>query len=511
MTQKLIQSQTQKMQQVQRLSAQQMLQVKLFEMPLNELEENVNAELDDNPALERSVEEDGEIRNSNNDPQDNDNNETDHDTDDIDYTESNEREEREDALDSALKTMGADDEMPEPDYNMGRNGSSGDSDYPNMVYGDTLSFYDRLKEQMDMLHLTDKEHDIMEYLIGSLDDDGLLRKDIGTISDELAIYHNIDASEKEIERILHLLQQFDPAGIGARDLQECLLLQIKRMKESKLKQTVYTVIKDYFDEFTKKHWDKIREELSLDDDQIQTIQKEIRKLNPKPGSSLGESEGRNIQQITPDYIVDTADDGSISFYINRGNIPDLMVSPSFVDMLNSYKSNKANMNRQEKEALLYAKDKVEKAKGFIDAVKQRRHTMFVVMKSIINWQKKFFEDGDESDLRPMILKDIADQTGLDISTISRIASMKYAQTKWGIFPLKFFFSDGYTTENGEELSTRKIKLALKGIIDKENKKKPMSDDTLASLMKSKGFPIARRTVAKYREQLGIPVARLRRE
>jgi RNA polymerase sigma-54 factor len=507
MTQKLIQTQTQKMQQVQRLSAQQMLQVKLFEMPLNELEENVNAELDDNPALERCSDEDGEVRNDNDDTQDSNSN----DTEDIDYTESNEREEREDALDSALKDMGADDEMPEPTYNINRGGLSNNPDYQNMVYGDTLSFYDRLKEQMDMLHLTDKEHDIMEYIIGSLDDDGLLRKDIGTISDELAIYHNIDASEKEIRDVLHLLQQFDPAGIGAQNLQECLLLQIERMKESKLKTVIYKVIKDYFDEFTKKHWDKIQEGMSLNDLQIQELQKEIRKLNPKPGSSLGEAESRNTQQITPDYIIDTTDDGDISFYINRGNIPDLTVSSSFQDMIDSYKNNKANMNRQEKEALLYAKEKVEKARGFIDAVKQRRHTMFIVMKSIINWQKKFFEDGDEADLHPMILKDIADQTKLDISTVSRIASMKYAQTRWGTFPLKFFFSDSYTTEDGEEMSTRKIKLALKGLVEKEDKKKPMSDDILAASMKEKGFPIARRTVAKYREQLGIPVARLRRE
>ncbi|GAA6529885.1 MAG: RNA polymerase factor sigma-54 [Prevotella sp.] len=511
MTQKLIQTQTQKMQQVQKLSAQQMLQVKLFEMPLNELEENVNAELDDNPALERSQDDDGEIRNNNNDPQDNDNHETDNDTDETDYTESNERNEREDALDSALKTIGADDEMPEPNYNTGRGGLSNDADYPNMVYGDTLSFYDRLKEQMDMLHLSPTEHDIMEYLIGSMDDDGLLRKDIGTISDELAIYHNIDAPEEKIKAVLHLLQQFDPAGIGAQNLQQCLLLQIDRMKDSKLKKAMHTVIHDYFDDFIKKHWDKIREGMSLDDFQIQALPKEIRKLNPKPGSSLGETEGRNLQQITPDYIIDTADDGSITFSINRGNIPELTVSPSFQDMIDSYRNHKASMNRQEKEALLYAKEKVEKARGFIDAVKQRRHTMFIVMKSIINWQKKFFEDGDEADLRPMILKDIADQTRLDISTISRIASMKYAQTKWGTFPLKFFFSDGYTTENGEEMSTRKIKMALKGIVEREDKKKPMSDDTLAALMKEKGFPIARRTVAKYREQLGIPVARLRRE
>lgn len=503
MAQKLIQTQTQKMQQLQKLSAQQMLQVKLFEMPLTELEESVNAELDDNPALERSSDED--VRNSNNDPLDSDSEEGDHESDD--FESHLEREEREDALDSALKDLGRDDEMP--DYETSRNPSQ-NADYEEIVYGDTISFYDKLKEQMGMLDLTPRQHDIMEYLIGSLDDDGLLRKDLSTISDELAIYHNIDASEQEIQNVLHLLQLFDPAGIGGRNLQECLLLQIDRMKDSKLKTAMKTVIQDYFEEFTKKHWDKIQEGMSLNAIQTQTLQEEIRKLNPKPGASLGETEGRSTQQITPDFIVDTAEDGSISFSLNRGNIPELTVSPSFLEMVDSYKSHKEKMNRQAKEALLYAKEKVERAQGFIEAVKQRRHTMFVTMKAIIDWQRKFFEEGDEADLRPMILKDIADKTGLDISTISRISNMKYAQTKWGTFPLKFFFSDGYTTEDGEEMSTRKIKLALKGIVEKEDKTKPMSDDTLAALLKKKGFPIARRTVAKYREQLGIPVARLRR-
>ena len=270
------------------------------------------------------------------------------------------------------------------------------------------------------------------------------------------------------------------------------------------------VFKECFDAFTKKHWDKIKQQLGLSDLQVETLQREIRKLNPKPGASLGETEGRNMQQITPDFIVDTADDGTITFSLNQGHIPDLKVSSSFTEMIDAYRNYKEGMSRQTKEALLYVKEKVAKAHGFIEAVKQRRQTRILTRQAIIAWQKKFFQDGDESDLRPMILKDIADKTGLDISTISRVSNVKYAQTKWGTFPLRFFFADAYTTDEGEEMSTRKIKIALKNVIEKEDKRKPLSDEALTKLMKEKGFPIARRTIAKYREQLNIPVARLRK-
>ena len=314
------------------------------------------------------------------------------------------------------------------------------------------------------------------------------------------------------------MQDFDPPGIGARTLQECLLLQVDRKAENgewdrdgQLYRCIRTILSDYFDAFTKKHWDKIQSALLLSDRQVETLQREIRKLNPKPGASMGETQGRNLQQITPDFIIDTEDDGTITFSLNHGNLPELHVSTAFSEMLAAYRDNKAGMNRQEKEALLYAKEKVDKAQGFIEAVKQRRHTLQVTMKAIIDIQRRFFQDGDEADLKPMILKDIADRTGLDISTISRVSNIKYAQTRWGIFPLRFFFSDSYTTEDGEEMSTRKIKVALKEVIGQEDKRRPLSDDALAKVMKEKGFPIARRTVAKYREQLGLPVARLRKE
>ena len=505
MAQKLVQTQEQKLAQVMRLSQQQMLQVHLLEMPLTELEENINTELDDNPALEI---EDNEMGLT-----DGEDNFADGDDDSSDFDLQTEKEERRDALDAALESIGGDDAMPQTIFSNNKD----NADYEEIVYGDTTSFYDRLKAQMDMTPLTSAAQAVMEYLLGSLDDDGLLRKDLDTISDELAIYHNIDVTADEINDILKMLQSMDPAGIGARSLQECLLLQVERMREDdktsrniRLLDAMKTVFNDYFDEFTKKHWDKIQTQMMLNDTQIDTLRKEIRKLNPKPGAALGETEGINIQQITPDFIVDTADDGSVSFTLNQGNLPELKVSPTFSDMVDTYRNNKEGMNRQTKEALLYAKGKVDKAQGFIEAIKQRRHTLTVTMKAIINWQRKFFQDGDESDLKPMILKDIADKTGLDISTISRVSNVKYAQTRWGTFPLRFFFTDSYTTDDGEEMSTRKIKLALKEVIDKEDKKKPLSDDALAKIMKEKGYPIARRTIAKYREQMNLPVARLRR-
>jgi RNA polymerase sigma-54 factor len=504
MAQEQVQIQTQKQQQVQRLSQQQMLQVKLLEMPLTELEECVNAELDDNPALERGGEETDDI----------DTGDAAEQTEDDDFDTQQEREERQDALDSALERMKSDDDIPTYDSRQQRN----NADYEEIVYGDTTSFIDKLNEQVGERELTGRQRDILEYLIGSLDNDGLLRKDLGSISDELAIYHGIDAAVGELEEVLKILQDFDPPGIGARTLQECLLLQVDRKAENgewerdgQLYRCIRTILSDYFDAFTKKHWDKIQSALLLSDRQVETLQREIRKLNPKPGASMGETQGRNLQQITPDFIIDTEDDGTITFSLNHGNLPELHVSPAFSEMLAAYRDNKAGMNRQEKEALLYAKEKVDKAQGFIEAVKQRRHTLQVTMKAIIDIQRRFFQDGDEADLKPMILKDIADRTGLDISTISRVSNIKYAQTRWGIFPLRFFFSDSYTTEDGEEMSTRKIKVALKEVIGQEDKRRPLSDDALAKVMKEKGFPIARRTVAKYREQLGLPVARLRKE
>ena len=309
--------------------------------------------------------------------------------------------------------------------------------------------------------------------------------------------------------MLHILQTFDPPGIGARNLQECLLLQIER-KEGDSHLLLHEMIEKHFNAFIKKHWHRIQEAMQLSDSQVEELQKEVRHLNPKPGASLSETMGRNIQQITPDFIIDTSDDGTVTFSLNYGEVPELKVSPSFTELMDTYKNNKEGMSRQDKEALLYAKEKVDKAQGFIDAIRQRRHTLYITMKAIIDWQRRFFQEGDEAELRPMILKDIANKTGLDISTVSRVSNVKYAQTRWGTFPLRYFFSDGYVTEDGEEMSTRKIKIALREVIEEEDKHNPLSDEALTKLMAEKGFPIARRTVAKYREQMGIPIARLRK-
>ena len=486
---------TQQQKLTQSITQQQLLQAQLTELPITQLLERIKTEMDDNPALELSPEENLD----NLDPLENLDSPK-NDTDDY------EQEERQSALDAALESIGRDDE----DLPVYQSGQSNQEDREEMVYGQTESFMDQLNEQMNMANITERQRYIMEYLIGSLDDDGLLRKSLDNISDELAIYHHLDATTHEIEQVLLLLQEFDPAGIGARSLQECLLLQIQRRDPSRLRDLMEKTISEYFELFTKKHWQRLQQVLKLSDLQAETLIAELRKLNPKPGSSISETVGRSLQQITPDFIIDTHDDGTVTFSLNAAEVPELCVSPSFTDTLRDYQDNKEHLSRQMTEALVYTKKKVEAAQGFIDAIQVRRHTLTVTMRAIIQWQHRFFEDGDEASLRPMILKDIAERTGLDISTISRVSNSKYAQTRWGTFPLRHFFSDGYTTADGEELSTREIKAALQELIEAEDKRKPLSDETLKDLLAEKGYPIARRTVSKYREQLGIPVARLRK-
>ena len=502
MVQKLIQTQEQKQVQVQRLTQQQMLVVRLLEMPLTELEQSVAAEIDDNPALESGAQDGATEADA---PYDG---ASEGDAEE-DFDAATEREERESALDEALAGIGMDDEMPEA-VSPAMDDRQG-ADYEERTYGDQVSFYDRLREQMVDVDLDPKQREIMEYLIGSLDNDGLLRKDAGALSDELAIYHNIDAGEAEIEKVLHTLQTFDPPGIGARNLRECLLLQIRRKPKSDLRRMMDDVVTKCYDEFMNKRWDKIAAVLGYDAATVDRVHAELLKLNPKPGAALGETEGQGVQQITPDFIVDTADDGTVTFTINNGHMPELYVSDSFADMVRKYQKDKAKMSRREKEALLYAKEKVERAQGFIEAVKQRQHTLYVTMKAIIDIQKRYFQDGDEADLKPMILKDVAEKAGLDISTVSRVSNMKYAQTRWGTFRLRHFFSDSVKTGTGEEMSTRRVKAALKDIIDHEDKDHPLSDDAIKTMMTDKGYPVARRTIAKYREQMGIPVARLRKK
>lgn len=490
-------------QQQQRLTAQQVLQVKMLEMPLAQLEESVKSELYENPALEseRNDEVEYDVRTADGDVGSEESDEGD------DFDAANEREEREDALDKALDGIDSDDRMATDYREMSYNNSA---EHEEMIYGDTISFYDKLMEQVGDEDLTPRQKDIMEYLVGSLDDDGLLRVSLSFISDDLAIYHGIDATEQEIQEVLSILQSFDPAGVGACSLQECLLLQIARREDNRLTRMMRKTIRSYFNDFTKKHWEKIRQHLRVSEYEAEEVIAELRKLNPRPGSSLGETMGRNTQQVTPDFIIETTEDGNVTFQINSGDLPRLFISRDFEEQYQGFQMNQKSMNRMEKEALLYTKEKIERAKNYIDAIEKRRNTLFVTMKAIIELQHDYFLDGDDAALRPMTLKDVADKVGLDISTISRVCNAKYAETPWGIFRLRHFFSSGYVVEGEEEMSNRKIKSALAEVINSEDKKRPFSDDALSKILKEKGFPIARRTVAKYREALGFPVARLRR-
>lgn len=492
MTQYSRQVQTQAQQQVQTLSPQQILVVKLLELPTLELEERIHSELLDNPALEEGKEpsEDHEDHE--------DNFATDEDGEpNSDYDE-----------DLSLGDYRTEDDIP--DYKLQENNRSKGETPEEIPFSDNVSFYETLKEQLDMQNLTPEEKQLGEYLIGSLDDDGLLRKSTESLIDELAIYQGIYTSPEQLEHVLSIIQDFDPAGIGARSLQECLLLQIQRKENSPLKQIELDIIGKCCDEFTRKNKDKIIQKLGITEEQYNAATAELTKLNPRPGSSLGETIGKNLQQIIPDFIVDTEDDGTVTLTLNNRNVPELRLSREFTEMLDEHTRNKANQSKESKDALMFLKQKVDAAQGFINAVKQRQQTLLSTMQAIIDLQLPFFQDGDESRLRPMILKDVAERAKLDISTVSRVSNSKYVQTNFGIYPLKFFFSDGYTTESGEELSVREIKRILKECVDNENKEKPYTDDELADMLKAKGYPIARRTVAKYRQQLNIPVARLRR-
>ncbi|WP_321334377.1 RNA polymerase factor sigma-54 [uncultured Bacteroides sp.] len=481
------QTQSQVQQQTQTLSPQQILVVKLLELPAVELEYRVQAELLENPALEEGKEESA--------------------TDELAATDAQESEIEANEYDSLNDYLTEDDI---PDYKLQEKNRSKGEQAEEIPFSDATSFYEILKEQLGEQNLTKHQHELAEYLIGSLDDDGLLRKSLDSISDELAIYAGINATEQEIEEALKIIQDFDPPGLGARNLQECLSIQILRKENSPICQTELNIIEKCYEEFTRKHWDKIKQKLGLSDEEFEAAIAEITKLNPRPGSSLGEVIGRNMQQIIPDFIVETYDDGTITLNLNNRNIPELRMSKDFTVLVEEHVKNKANQTKESKEAVMFLKQKMDAAQGFIDAVKQRQNTLQTTMQAIIDLQHPFFLEGDESLLRPMILKDVAERTNLDISTISRVSNSKYVQTNYGVYSLKFFFNDGYTTEAGEEMSVREIRKILKECIDSENKKKPLTDDELADILKKKGYPIARRTVAKYRQQLNIPVARLRR-
>jgi RNA polymerase sigma-54 factor len=487
MAQRSQQIQSQVQRQIQTLSPQQMLVVKLLELPTVELEDRVRAELLENPALEEGKEE--SLNEEFTDDQ---------------LAHSDEGDNEYDSLGDYL----TEDDIP--DYKLQENNRSKGEQAEEIPFSDVTSFHELLLQQLGEQEMSDHQRELAEYLIGSLDDDGLLRKPIESICDELAIYIGIETNQQELEETLYLIQAFDPAGIGARSLQECLLIQIRRREPFPFQELECRLITDCYEEFTRKHWDKITQKLGVDEEELQSLLADITKLTPRPGASLGEAIGKNRQLIIPDFIVESYDDGAIQLALNNRNIPELRMSHDFKQLVEEHTKNKKNQSRESKEAMLFLKQKMDAAQGFIDAVKQRQNTLLTTMQTIINLQRPFFLSGDESKLRPMILKDVAILARMDISTVSRVSSSKYVQTNYGIYPLKYFFSDSYTTEEGEEMSIREVKRIVAECIREEEKKKPLTDEELADLLKEKGYPIARRTVAKYRQQLHIPVARLRK-
>ncbi|MEY5042522.1 MAG: hypothetical protein RLZZ414_2086 [Bacteroidota bacterium] len=474
---------------LQKLSPQQIQLMKLLQVPTIALEQRIKEELEINPALEEGREEEPMEFES-----------------EADNNFDEERNEDNSRDDFDLSDYISDDE--EPSYKTYQNNSSPDDEDKSMPISMGKSFHELLSDQLGLQNLSDEQKVIGEYLIGNLDDSGYIRRELEAIVDDLAFYQNITTSEKELENVLKVIQTFDPPGVGCRDLRECLLIQIKRKSQSDpdIVMAKY-ILEDCFDEFSKKHYDKILKKFSIDEDELKDALDQILKLNPKPGNSMKES-SKSEQVIVPDFYLNN-EDGALQVILNGRNAPELKVSKDYLDMLKEYSAKK---NKSEnKEAVLFVKQKLDSAKWFIDAIKQRQNTLLVTMEAIVMYQKEYFLTGDDTKLKPMILKDIADIIGLDISTVSRVANSKYIQTDFGTFLIKSFFSESMENDAGEEVSTREIKKILQDCIAAEDKRKPLTDERLAEVLLEKGYPIARRTVAKYREQLNIPVGRMRKE
>ncbi len=471
--------------------------MKLLQVPTANLEERIKEELEENPALEAG--EDGH------DDFDEESKDEFENTED-DFEADGSADEYEN-LDLSEYVNDGDDEVG--DYKLR------DENYPEADEGKVIpirvetTFHDMLLTQLGMMKLDDRSHKIAEQIVGSIDDDGYLRRELTSISDDLAFRQNIVASETEIEALIKQIQQFDPPGICARDLKECLVLQLQRkLSEGKEVEQAMIVLEKYFDEFTKKHYEKIQRGLGINDEQLKAVINQIIKLNPRPGGNIGEVNKAESYVIPDFFIFNNA--GMLELTLNSKNAPDLRISEGYRDMMKDYEKGTKKDKRQ-KEAVLFIKQKIDSAKWFIDMIKQRQQTLIGTMQSIMNYQQEFFLTGDETTLKPMILKDIAEMTGLDISTVSRVANSKFVQTEFGTYRLKFFFSESLSTDSGEEVSTREVKKILSNMIEAEDKRKPFSDEQLTDMLQEKGYNIARRTVAKYREQLNMPVARLRKE
>ncbi|MBN2350377.1 MAG: RNA polymerase factor sigma-54 [Bacteroidales bacterium] len=473
---------------LQKLSPQQIQMIKLLEIPTMQLEQRIKKELEENPVLEEGNEEE--------------------------MSASLEEETRVEEKDKDNEEFSIEDYMDDdeiPSYKLNAKNYSKDDKREEIPFSVGSTFHDFLESQLGLRNLDERQHLLAEYIIGNIDEDGYLRRKLEAIADDLAFAQNIETTEVELLEILRIIQDFDPIGVGSRSLQECLRLQIEaKDQEIHSIELAWKIIKHHFEEFTKKHYDKIMSRLNISEEELKDAIDEILKLNPKPGSSFSDPHNKTTFHIVPDFIVEE-NDGELQLSLNSRNVPELRVSKTYADMLKSYADSRDKSTKGQKEAVSFVKQKLDSAKWFIDAIKQRQNTLLLSMNAILEYQKEYFFEGDETKLRPMILKDIADRTGLDISTISRVANSKYIQTNFGIFPLKYFFSEGMQTDSGEEVSTREIKKILQDCIDAEDKKKPVTDEKLAEILKEKGYNIARRTVAKYREQLNIPVARMRKE
>jgi len=458
---------------LQKLSPLQIQTIKLLELPTLELEQRIKKELEENPVLD----------------------------------EVNDKDEAEEATGGnvSLSEYNSDDQIPS--YRLYSNNQGKDLKPQYNIFSVKESFHQSLVSQLGYSQLDTRSKLIANFIIGSLDDDGYLRRDLEALSDDIVFRQGIETNEEEIEKILFKIQEFEPVGIGARNLQECLLLQIRAKSQTPEQKIAEKILSDYFSEFTKKHYLRIMSKLSITEDQLREVIEEIVRLNPRPGGQVDDSYTDQAQQVIPDFLLEYKD-GELIMTMPRFSMPELKVNKRYADLL---MSSSQSSKREGKEAATFVKQKLDSAKWFIEAIKQRHNTLQNTMNAIIDFQREYFIEGDETKLRPMVLKNIAEKTGLDISTISRVVNCKYIQTHFGIYPLKYFFSEGLMTDNGEEVSTREIKNILAESIDVEDKKHPLTDEELVAVLNGKGYRVARRTVAKYREQLNIPIARLRKE
>jgi RNA polymerase sigma-54 factor len=479
---------------LQRLSPQQIMLMQLIQIPTLALEQRIKQEIEENPALEELAESD-EPQDQNEGP----------DTSDEDSGADDDAGDADDEFD--LSDYMDDDEYI-PAYKLNANNTSSDDEPRQTPFVSGTSFHEFLLSQLGLHNLDEKQRIIAKNIIGNLDDSGYLQREPAAMVDDLAFSQSLVVSRKEIEEVLSIIQTFDPAGVGARNLKECLVLQLKRVPQTPSVEKANLLLSKYFDEFTRKHYDKILKKSGMTEAELREAIGEIIRLNPKPGNSLGETERVN-HHIIPDFII-TINDDEPELALNNRGAPELRVNRSYQEMLETYSESRSN-NQKSKEAVMFIKQKIDKARWFIDAIRQRQNTLYVTMKTIMDYQREYFLTGDETLLRPMILKDIAEIVNLDISTVSRVAKSKYVQTPYGTFLIKTFFSESMQTDSGEEVSSREIKKILSDCVEAEDKSKPMTDDHLTDVLREKGYNIARRTVAKYREQLNIPVARLRKE